>query len=251
MIFLFSEISLGSLFYHNLGLGWFGFILSWILIAVVWFVYSVLVCLFQSKESDQLLVFVDKECDPLRVIFIYNELIIKKVLKEEVICMDFISVLKMVNHKERIRYLLDQYPKAGQKTNQRMNAEFFLLDEESQKMHSQDIYTKNMEFLKQLESKNKSASLFETIDFLKNLFYADYLGYQDMYQEAIPYYLKVQSISPVQHVLIAYKLACCYLELKDFDKAKEELKYVIDHGKSMYVVTQAKELLENWEENVC
>lgn len=249
LILLFSEIAFWPLFYHNLGLGWFGFILSYILIAIVWLVYSILLCLFQSKESDQLLVFVDEECDPLRASFIYNELIIRKVLKEEVVCMDLITILKMMNHKERIRYLLDKYPKAGQKTNQRMNAEFFLLDEESQKKDSQNVYTKNMQFLKTLESKNKADSFLKTIDFLKDLFYADYLRYQDNYQEAITYYLKAQYMSPAQHILISYKLACCYLELKDFDGAKEELNYVIDHGKSMYVVTQAKELLQNWEEN--
>lgn len=248
LVFLFSEITLGPSFYYSLGLGWFGFALSWILIAGVWIVCGVMLYLFQSKESNKLLEFVETECDPLRANFIYTELIAKKVFKEEVVCMDLIFVLQLLNHEERIKYLLNKYPKAGQKTSQRANAEFFLLDVETQKLHSQDIYTINIQFLQKIESKNKDATFFERIQFLKDLFYADYLRFQDNYQEAISYYLKAQLMSPLQHVLISYKLAYCYWVLKDFHKAKKELEYVFDHGKSMDVVKQAKEILEKLEE---
>lgn len=248
LVFLFSEITLGPSFHYSLDLGWFGFALSWILIAGVWIVCGVMLSLFQSKESNKLLEFVETECDPLRANFIYTELIAKKVFKEEVVCMDLILVLQMLNHEERIRYLLNKYPKAGQKTNQRANAEFFLLDVETQKLHSQDIYTTNIQFLQKLESKNKNASDLEKIKWLKDLFYAEYLRYQDKNQEAISYYSKVQLMSPLQHVLISYKMAYCYWGMNDFHKAKEKLKYVIDHGKSMDVVTQAKEMLQKLEE---
>ena len=57
--------------------------------------------------------------------FIHN-LIKQKVLNEENICMDLISVLQLQNHQERIRDLLNQYPNAGTKNNHRIVAEFEL-----------------------------------------------------------------------------------------------------------------------------
>ncbi|MBS5111713.1 MAG: hypothetical protein KHZ15_03390 [Coprobacillus cateniformis] len=146
-VFIFSKIDIdmfGFSSHYNLGLGWIGFSISFVFIILIIIGYNVCLSFHESTVSNHILSLVNERCDPLRANYVYTQLIKQKVLNEENICMDLITVLQLQNHQERIRDLLNKYPNAGTKNNHRIVAEYELLSEEEKIERHEEYYQQNI-----------------------------------------------------------------------------------------------------------
>jgi tetratricopeptide (TPR) repeat protein len=73
---------------------------------------------------------------------------------------------------------------------------------------------------------------------------AEGLYYQQEYSHALRKLAWIKCDSSRTLLDAALLAAKCHLELDEYDKAKEKLQYVIDHGNRLHIVTEAQQLLE-------
>ncbi|WP_270527094.1 tetratricopeptide repeat protein [Longibaculum muris] len=248
--FIFSKTDInifGFSLHYNLGLGWIGLIIAFVLVIFIIIGYNVCLSFHELTVSNRILSLVNEKCDPLRANYVYTQLIKQKVLNEENICMDLISVLQLQNHQERIRDLLNQYPNAGTKNNHRIVAEFELLSEEEKIKRHEEFYQKNIAIIESMQLKNKKADS-KSFELVKKSHLAQYLMYQKDYLKAIELLQELASLSPVYQVISALKMGKCYMALNDNERAIKNFEYVINHGNTMYAVIEAKELMKKLEE---
>lgn len=249
-VFIFSKTDInifGFSFHYNLGLGWIGLIIAFVLVIFIIIGYNVCLSFHELTVSNHILSLVNEKCDPLRANYVYTQLIKQKVLNEENICMDLISVLQLQNHQERIRDLLNQYPNAGTKNNHRIVAEFELLSEEEKIKRHEEFYQQNIAIIESMQLKNKKADS-KSFELVKKSHLAQYLMYQKDYLKAIELLQELASLSPVYQVISALKMGKCYMALNDNERAIKNFEYVINHGNTMYAVIEAKELMKKLEE---
>lgn len=199
----------------------------------------------------------NNECDPLRALYICDSLVQHKVFEEGVIAENILSYLLALEHLDRIRYLLNKYPKVGIYSNLRIVAEFLILDSHQQDLQREAYYQKNKAFFEKLRQtkphilqQKPSATRKHHLKIIERGFDAQHLFYQGQYDEAIALFKTCHGVSNAHDIDVAYFLAHSYLRLGDKKAASEQFMYIIEHGNTMKYVDYAKQLYDKINETV-